>query len=223
MKLSTLLAWTCVFAPCASLAQNTPLNVAVQGEIKPAACTLQIDQQATFDYGKVKVKDLNLAKYTLLPAIDRELRISCEAKTTVALTISDTNAGLVPFKDDIVFFGGHGKSWSPDRQYGLRDDTGRAIGSWAAQLVPSFTVDQKPTDSIYSGDNGKTWEPSVGNFFHDDGSLETWSEPGRKEPALGYEFVGTLRVQAVVDQTGRLGVSAEVPFSGGAVLTLVYL
>ncbi|WP_263909999.1 DUF1120 domain-containing protein [Achromobacter sp. 79A6] len=223
MKLRTLLTWTCAIAPIASLAQNAPLKVAVQGEIKPAACTLQIAQQATFDFGKVKVQDLKLDTYTLLPAIDRELRISCEAKTTVALTISDANAGLVPFKDDIVFFGGHGKSWSAARQYGLRNDAGRAIGSWAVQLVPGFTVDQKPTDSIYSGDNGKTWQPSVGNFFHDDGSLETWSDPGRKEPAFGYEFVGTLRAQAALDRASRLGVAADVPFIGGAVLTLVYL
>ncbi len=223
MKLGTLLAWSCAIAPLASLAQNTPLKVAVQGEIKPAACTLQIAQQATFDYGKVKVKDLKQDTYTLLPVMDRELRISCEAKTTVALTISDANAGLVPFKDDIVFFGGHGKSWSPARQYGLRNAAGQAIGSWAVQLVPGFTVDQKSTDSIYSGDSGKTWEPSVGNFFHDDGSLETWSEPGRKQPAFGYEFVGTVRAQVVLDRTSQLGVASDVPFSGGAVLTLVYL
>ena len=44
-------------------------------------------------------------------------------------------------------------------------------------LVPGFTVDGQATDSIYSGDNGKSWDPSVGNFFHDDGSLETWACP----------------------------------------------
>ncbi|PCE27068.1 hypothetical protein BWP39_09790 [Paraburkholderia acidicola] len=223
MKLRTLIAWTCALVPIASLAQNTPLKVVVQGEIKPGACTVQIANQAAFNYGKVKVKDLKWDTYTLLPVIDRELHISCEAKTKVALTISDTNAGLVPFTEDIVFFGGHGKSWSPARQYGLRNDAGRAIGSWALRLVPGFTVDQAATDSIFSGDNGKTWEPSVGNFFHDDGSLETWSVPGQKEPVLGYEFVGTMRTQVALDRTGQLGVVTEVPFTGGAVLTLVYL
>ena len=63
-------------------------------------------------------------------------------------------------------------------------------------LVPGFTVDGQATDSIYSGDNGKSWDPSVGNFFHDDGSLETWGLPGLKEPAFGSVFQGTMRVRS---------------------------
>lgn len=210
-------------APLAGYAQVPSFKVAVQGELKPAACTMQVSEQGSFNYGKLKLKDLNKDTYTLLPVLERELRISCEARTKVALTASDPNAGLVPFKDPIVFFGGHGKSWSSSRQYGLRNEAGRAIGSWALMLVPGFTVDGQATDSIYSGDNGKSWDPSVGNFFHDDGSLETWGLPGLKEPAFGSVFQGTMRVQVALDRIAQLGVSTEVPFSGGAVLTLVYL
>ncbi|ALX85411.1 hypothetical protein APT56_20640 [Achromobacter denitrificans] len=210
-------------APLAGLAQTAPMQVAVQGNIKPAACAFQIAQQGAFNYGKVRLKDLKPDTYTRLGEIDRELRISCGAQTKVALTISDANPGLVPFKDDIVFFGGHGKSWSPTRQYGLRNEAGRAIGSWALQLVPGFTVDQQATESIYSGDNGKSWSPSVGNFFHDDGSLETWSLPGQRTPAFGNEFVGTVRIQVALDRAAQLGVANDVPFIGGAVMTLVYL
>ncbi|MGB3820058.1 DUF1120 domain-containing protein [Achromobacter pulmonis] len=223
MKLRTLFCWALAAMPLASLAQDAPLNIAVQGQIKPAACTLQIAEQGTFNYGRIKLKDLNKDSFTLLPALDRELRIACESKTKVALTISDSNAGQVAFKQDIVFFGGRGKSWSPARQYGLRDDKGRSLGGWALQLVPGFKVDQQATDSIYSADQGANWEPSVGNFFHDDGSLETWSLPGQKLPAFGNEFVGTVRIQVALDRSAQLGVSAEVPFIGGAVLTLVYL
>lgn len=32
-----------------------------------------------------------------------------------------------------------------------------------------------------------------------------------------------MRVQVALDRIAQLGVSTEVPFSGGAVLTLVYL
>ena len=60
MKLSTLFAWTFSLVPIASLAQDSSLKISVQGEIKPAACTLQISQQAAFDYGKVKMKDLKM-------------------------------------------------------------------------------------------------------------------------------------------------------------------
>lgn len=207
----------------AGQAQNPSFNVTVQGELKPAACTMQLSEQGVFNYGKVKLKDLNRDTFTLLPVVDRELRISCAAKTLVGLTASDSNAGLVPFKDAIVFFGGRGKSWSADRQYGLRDEAGRAIGSWALLLVPGFLVDGQVTDSIYSGDGGKSWQPSVGNFFHDDGSVESWSLPGLKQPAFGSEFVGSVCIQAALNRSAQLGVSAEVPFSGNAILTLVYI
>ncbi|CAB3646927.1 hypothetical protein LMG26696_02556 [Achromobacter pulmonis] len=223
MKLRTLFCWTVAAMPLASQAQDVPLNIAVQGQIKPAACALQIAEQGTFNYGRIQPKALKRDSFTLLPTLDRELRISCEAKSQVALTISDSNAGKVAFSQDIVFFGGSGKSWSPSRQYGLRDDTGRSMGAWALQLVPGFKVDQQPTDSIYSSDRGVTWQPSVGNFFHDDGSLESWSPSGSKEPVSGSEFVGTMRVQVALDSTARLGLSSETPFIGGAVLTLVYL
>lgn len=223
MKLRYFLACAAAALPLVALAQSTPLNVAVQGSIKPGACTFQISEQGTFNYGKVKLKDLNKDTYTQLPIIDRELRISCESLTKVALTVSDSNPGLVAFKEDMVFFGGRGKSWSPARQYGLRNDAGRSIGSWALQLVPGFKVDQQDTQSIYSGDGGKSWNPSVGNFFHDDGSLETWSMPGPREPAFGREFVGTVRIQVALDRSAQLGVATEVPFTGGAVMTLVYL
>lgn len=223
MKPHIHLAWALALAPLAGLAQNPAIQVSVQGNIKPGACTFQLEGQGSFNYGKVKLKDLNSDTYTRLGELERQLRISCGSQTKVALTISDTNAGLVPFKDDIVFFGGHGKSWSPVRQYGLRNEAGRAIGSWALQLVPGFTVDQQATESIYSGDNGKSWQPSVGNFFHDDGSLETWSLPGQRTPIFGNEFVGTVRIQVALDRTAQLGVATEVPFIGGAVMTLVYL
>lgn len=223
MKLRSFLFLAVAAIPLTGVTQNAPLKVAVGGQIKPAACSLQISQQGSFNYGRVKLKDLNWDRLTLLPVLERELRISCDSQTKVALTIDDENQGLVAFKDDIVFFGGRGKSWSAVRQYGLRNKDGRSVGSWALQLVPGFKVDGQETDSIYSGDKGTSWAPSVGNFFHDDGSLETWSLPGRKEPIFGNEFVGTMRIQVALDRSSELGVSTEVPFSGGAVLTLVYL
>ena len=93
-------------APLAGYAQSPSFKVAVQGELKPAACTMQVSEQGSFNYGKLKLKDLNKDTYTLLPVLERELRISCEARTKVALTASDPNAGLVPFKDPIVFSAG---------------------------------------------------------------------------------------------------------------------
>lgn len=100
-------------APLAGYAQVPSFKVAVQGELKPAACTMQVSEQGSFNYGKLKLKDLNKDTYTLLPVLERELRISCEARTKVALTASDPNAGLVPFKDPIVFSAGMARAGPP--------------------------------------------------------------------------------------------------------------
>ena len=58
-------------APLAGYAQVLSFKVAVQGELKPAACTMQVSEQGSFNYGKLKLKDLNKDTYTLLPVLER--------------------------------------------------------------------------------------------------------------------------------------------------------
>ena len=59
-------------------AQVLSFKVAVQGEL---SLPMQVSEQGSFNYGKLKLKDLNKDTYTLLPVLERELRISCEART----------------------------------------------------------------------------------------------------------------------------------------------
>ncbi|MFV7425496.1 DUF1120 domain-containing protein [Stenotrophomonas geniculata] len=222
IKIAISCALAPIFLPFAASAG--PLSVDVQGVIKAAACTIEVSAQGSFDYGKVKQTSLKIDSHTLLPPIERELRISCGIPTRVALTSSDLNKGLTAFSGDIKFSDvDWALPWTPARQYGLRSAAGRAIGAWALVLGPGFKVDGKDAASVYSSDNGQTWRPSSGNFFHDDGGMESWSAPGNAAPLYGSEFVGKLSVRAALDRVSTLGQSDDIPFHGGAVLTLTYL
>lgn len=212
--------------PLAVNAENASFKVVVDGRIVPNACSLKVSEQGFFDNGKVPVRNLRINTFTLLPPVDRQLQISCGEKTQVALTISDGNPGFVPFKEEMKFFESEntGWRWMPAKQYGLKDDTGKAIGSWAIRLEPkTFKADGQDLDSIWSETGGAKWIGSAGNFFHDEPDWESWSLPGTLVPFAAKEFTGTIRTQVALDRTTQEGVPREIPFSGMAVLTLVYL
>lgn len=229
MKFHLLLVATALAIPLAANvanAGNASFKIAVDGRIVPTACSLKISEQGFFDNGKVPVRNLSTNRFTLLPPVDRQLQISCDSKTQVALTIRDGNPGLVPFNEEMKFFDSEntGWRWTPAKQYGLKDDGGHAIGSWALCLEPkTFKADGQSLDSIWSETDGAKWIGSAGNFFHDAADWESWSLPGTLVPIAAKEFTGTIRTQVALDRGSQQGVPREIPFSGTAILTLVYL
>lgn len=223
MKLRYFLACAAAALPLVALAQSTPLNVAVQGSIKPGACTFQISEQGTFNYGKVKLKDLNKDTYTQLPIIDRELRISCESRTKVALTVSDSNPGWWRSSKTSCSSAGVARAGRPPGNMvcAMTQDAASAPGRcswcqasrWTSRIRSPFTAATAASPGIpLSVTSSMTTAASKPGACR-----------GRANPPSAVRFVGTVRIQVALDRSAQLGVATEVPFTGGAVMTLVYL
>lgn len=194
----------------AAHAANTSLSVT--GLITPAACTIVVAADGTFDYGELKAyEDLNSTITSPTGLDDKTLAytLSCDAPTSIGIKLTDSRVGT---------------AYSPtNRTFGLGlDQSDNQIGNVTYKFNVDPLVDSQPGNMVRTVDNGTTWAQSTSPVVYN-GSMDMLSY-GSGTAVTNVENVsGTITAFTTIAPKADLDVTRDIRINGLAVLELIYL
>ena len=220
-KLSAIFIALCT-SGLALNASAQSVDVKVIGTITPAACMPTITGGGVFNVGTIGADTLNQTAPTEVLNETRDLKITCDAPTKVALKVTDNRfdskvVGIVPAANP-----------DPDAHFGLGKAGSTNIGAMTITFpTTGVLADTKSVDAIDSADNGATWRylPSVSPSVNarSNGRLITWSPAGTSTPVAFEDLSTTMQIRASVDRGANLPLHDEITLDGSATIELVYL
>ncbi|WP_447891080.1 DUF1120 domain-containing protein [Pseudomonas hormoni] len=193
-------------ASSAFAASSTDLTVT--GIITPTACTPDLSNSGTVDFGKRSAKDLNQTTRTFLGNESLKLNVVCDGETTFALELADnrSTSTISPYL------------------YGLgRTSANEKLGGYEI-LYESAITDAGSKSVIASLDDGKTWRKS--DFIPiDPGSLAGVGDysAGSWYPSRIKTLSMDMFVGAYIAPADSLTLTDEVTIDGSATLQIKYL
>jgi type 1 fimbria pilin len=216
-----LLAATAALNALAALAPGAhaqSVDVSVIGTIVPPACVPAISGGGVIDYGHIAASSLSATAFTVLPAHAAAFTINCDAPVKVGIAGADNRsssrvAGIVAALNP-----GYSESYN----FGLGTFSGANVGGYAMTLA-AVTVDGSAARPLVSADSGTSWVVGGDGLTHVGSQVRSWGTSLAAGPLAGEVIVGTLNVQAVLNKSTALPLSADVPLDGSATLSLVYL
>lgn len=197
------------------------LELIVQATAVTGSCTPTLDNPE-IDFGSIKYGTLSLHSSNELPTKSVNLTINCSSPMAVGWTIVDNHHDSVAGK----YFDGANKYLNDDALAGLgKTSSGKSIGVWAIS-TNAVQYDGVEGKSIYSVDNGVTWE-GVNN------SQTGISFLGRKilsvsnglhsAPVPFSSAMFDLRIKSVIAPAESLKLTDDTKINGSATISLVYL
>ena len=191
------------------------VDLSVQGQIIPRACTPQLSGSGLIDYGKISRQDLNLEQGTRLPLKTLQVSIDCNGPSRYALRMRDNRDGSATVNSEIY--------------YGLGFDTaGNRLGLYSMSFDPRHTlVDSTATVfGTESTTGGLAWRTANLNPI-DIGANSylgfTDIQGSTAGPSAIQELVSTVKVEAVINARQNLDLSRDTPLDGSATLEVLYL
>lgn len=196
------MAFFVMASPLTSAASGTDLTVT--GTITPAACTPTLSTDGTVEYGKIPAGDLKQTSTTVLPRAILQLKVDCEATTSMALRLIDNNPN-----DDASSNMGLGKT-----------PAGENIG-YAAIVFSNTVVDGTQVQMSESADNGQSWRKPLAFFRH-------WLYAPSKladhsVPIPSHNYSTDLEITGFIYRADSLTLTEEVPLYGHATIQVEYL
>ena len=211
VALSSLLFLTCAQSAVAV----SMVDLSVQGQIIPRACTPQLSGSGLIDYGKISRQDLNLEQGTRLPLKTLQVSIDCNGPSRYALRMRDNRDGSATVNSEIY--------------YGLGlDPSGNKIGLYSLTFDPKQTViDSLP--EVYgteSTSGGVAWRTANSNPI-DIGSrsfLGFTDTVGSTSGPTAFQTLSSLvRVDTVIAAKNNLDLSSDVHIDGSSTMEVLYL
>lgn len=196
-------------------------DLAVGGQIKPAACTLTLSDDGKINVGTIPASTLSASSATVIPTREFMLSINCDAAAMVGITTDDDRAGSAS--------GTAGKAISAEKahQFGLGMVDGKSIGAYKIRRTPSIgTMDNEQASQLYSDNGGASWSIPPTDTFARPGSgrIMSWGHTGQNVPALLQNMVQSFEIDiAVAPKKDLPGLTTDVPIDGLATFTLMYL
>ncbi|VVN43544.1 Protein GltF [Pseudomonas fluorescens] len=191
------------------------VDLAVTGNITPAACTPSLSGNGLIEYGKFSHQDLSVDKRTQLRDKILDLTIQCDAPLRFGLLMRDNREGSALVNSQIY--------------YGLNlDNSGNKIGVYSMHFDPaSTTVDA--WSQVYRTDSttgGLAWSTSNSRTI----PIASRSYLGFVDvagsnagPIAIQNLTSRVTVETVIAPTRDLDLSTEVRLDGSATLDVVYL
>ena len=211
VALSSLLFLTCAQSAVAV----SMVDLSVQGQIIPRACTPQLSGSGLIDYGKISRQDLNLEQGTRLPLKTLQVSIDCNGPSRYALRMRDNRDGTAYVNSEIY--------------YGLGlDNSANKIGVYSLTFDPQQTVVGGVAE-VYGTESttgGLAWRTANLNPI-DIGANSYLGFTARQGSTAGPSAIrnltSTLTLEAVINARQNLDLSVETPMDGSATLEVVYL
>ncbi|TNV09882.1 DUF1120 domain-containing protein [Buttiauxella sp. B2] len=210
------------------------VDVKVIGQIIPAACTPTISGGAVFDYGKIKASTLAADAYTVLPEMQLDFSLVCDAPAKVALKAINGRPGTMAGVTESAL----NSAYAPVMLYnissttvasvGLGLDGANKIGGYGVRIpAETVTADGNAVDTIIRDSNytvGDYYEKrAVGNLYSLTGRLTTWAAPGTLTPIAFKVLAGKINVQAYINKGSQLDLTHVNYLDGLTTLEVVYL
>lgn len=211
VALSSLLFLTCAQSAVAV----SMIDLSVQGQIIPRACTPQLSGSGLIDYGKISRQDLNLEQGTRLPLKTLQVSIDCNGPSRYALRMRDNRDGSATVNSEIY--------------YGLGFDTaGNRLGLYSMSFDPRQTQADSSAQ-IYGTESttgGLGWRTANLNPV-DIGATSYLGFTDTGGSTAGPTAIATLnttvQIRTVINARQNLDLSVETDLDGSATLEVVYL
>ena len=208
------------------------VQVKVVGTIVPAACTPSVGGGGIIDYGNIKADILKADDYTLLPEMEQDFTITCDAPARIALhAVNDRPGTLAGGKEAAT-----GVGPAPIRIFdypsvgvvGLGLDGTTPIGGYSVKITAGKVMaDDVAVDSLYdiTSTNGTgTWKlATFGGVYNNVPNCITWGAAGTTTPVAFRNLTGKLAVQAYINKASELDLSHAIHLDGQTTLEVVYL
>ncbi|TNV09881.1 DUF1120 domain-containing protein [Buttiauxella sp. B2] len=209
------------------------VDVKVIGQIIPAACTPALSGGGVIDYGKIKASTLAADAYTVLPEMQIDFSLVCDAPAKVALkaingrpgtmagvTEGATNTAIVP----VTVWGTSTTSGGA----GLGLDGTNKIGGYAVRIAANtVTADGNAVDTLVQDNNyqsNSVYNKKVtGNLYANEGRITSWAAPGTLTPIAFKVLAGKLGVQAYINKASALDLTHVNYLDGLTTIEVVYL
>ncbi|KTC62954.1 hypothetical protein AO262_30400 [Pseudomonas fluorescens ABAC62] len=193
-----------IAAPIVLAGSSTEL--AVKGQITPSACTPDLSDSGTIDFGKISAKDLYQNIETRLQTQTLQLTVNCEASALFAFRMLDNRAGSAT---------GNG--------FGLgMINAGQKLGRY--DFNPREPVADVPSTLLLSF--GHRWVEIFDSFWlgpSDRVALGSRQSDGNWAPHPVKSAAITLVLNTYIAAAKDLTLTEEVPIDGLATLELQYL
>lgn len=190
-----------------------PFDIAM--EVVPVACSPQLANEGTVDFGQISATSLQQNDVTTLATRDIGLQVTCDGPARFALRLSDDRGGTALEQDATHLGLGRDKHGAPIGQYGIRIDTSLLRDENGQRIY----VTQRAAPS-------RMWEPAQGGSV----PLRVQSElgfTGRERdasgPAVMQTLQGTLQLELQLAPAKTLELKDVVRLDGHATLELLYL
>ncbi|CAK9890630.1 MULTISPECIES: DUF1120 domain-containing protein [Pseudomonas] len=196
-------------------ASDTSTHLALQWQIRPAACTPHLSNNGVVNYGKISAQSLNAEKRTRLPTRQLNLSISCDSPARYALLMHDNRDGT-SLVNSMVF-------------YGLgRDASSNPIGLYEVVFDPQdVSADQLPVVYLTQSTGGGTYWSNASSLKNSIASTTllafTDEDNSTKGPVPFRNFNTTINIQPVIAPTQDLDLRQDIPLDGSATIEIIYL
>lgn len=202
------LASTLLITGTAPAFAASTVDLTVKGIITPNACTPSLSSGGVIDHGKMSAKDLNATQITMLPPVELQMTVTCDAPVIFALKATDNRIGS-----------GTGSGFG----LGFINGT-QKLGSYSLSLGTSANppqADGETVQAIGSFDNGVTWERW--NDFETGVFLSVATLADASTPRATQQLVTPVAYSGYINRTDGLDLSNEVNIDGSATIEVMYL
>ncbi|WP_439854556.1 DUF1120 domain-containing protein [Pseudomonas yamanorum] len=184
------------------------VDLTVKGIITPNACTPSLSSGGVIDHGKMSAKDLNATQITMLPKVELQMTVTCDAPVIFALKATDNRDGS-----------------GTSSGFGLGFINGtQKLGSYTLNLGTSTNppqADGETVQAIGSFDNGVTWERW--NSFETGVYVSVATLADASTPRATQLLVTPVAYSGYINRTDGLDLSNEVNIDGSATIEVMYL
>lgn len=200
----------CCAASSAMAAETA--NLALKGEIRPAACGVTLDNGGVIDFGTIRAASLNAKEMTRLPVQNTILHVQCDAPTHVSVDFMDNRAA-----SSLPYVSTYAQNY-----YGIGMNGDAKIGSYAIAIAGSIT-DGQAAAPIASKDSGTSWLRMTGVYYTQSNALYSWAKDSANTPSLVQSVEQPIALYVSIAPRNSLGVIDEVVLDGSATISITYL
>lgn len=222
----------CAVAILAATNQATAesFQLGITGNMQPAACTPELKNNGTVDYGVIKSDTLSKDDYTILPEKNIDLNITCNAPAKVALFATSGRMGSALISTPEGSVTGAGRAVA---DLGLNVNTGVVgFGMDGEKKIGAYSVtynnlirDGVEADGVWSGDK-MTWsQPEAKSLYHVLGYQRyvTIREGSVNTPASVTTATFPLIIKGYINKASELDISKPIKLDGLTNIEMVYL
>lgn len=225
-----LCAMTVLAATNQAAAESFQLGIT--GSMSPAACTPQLDNNGTVDYGVIKSNTLNKDDYTILPERNINLNITCDAPAKVALFASSQRKGSALINGSEGSNTGAGRTlvdlgisgYSGVVGFGMDGD--KKIGAYSITYINNTLLrDGIESVGMWSSDKVSWGEAGSQSLFHNLGYTRyvTIRDGGVSTPVAFTTATFPLIIKGYINKASELDISKPIKLDGLTNIEMIYL